>query len=215
MLTAIPTEQTTAFTDILLVVAALLAARYLWRFSERNAWKTTLWVWVFNLLAVAALLGAIAHGLALVPGLQNLLWIPLNLALALTVAIFLVATINDIKGEAWSRRSLPFLLLIGVLFFVSTLVWPDDYMLFIIYKVSIMLLALSGYLWLTLQHKLVGAAWMASGVLLTIIAAAIQASASLTINIIWQFDHNGIYHLLQLLAIGLLMIGLRKDLFSE
>jgi len=53
---------------------------------------------------------------------------------------------------------------------------------------------------------------MAAGILVSIIAAGIQANKSVIVTFIWRFDHNGIYHLVQIVGLLLLFAGLRKSL---
>jgi hypothetical protein len=53
---------------------------------------------------------------------------------------------------------------------------------------------------------------MAAGVFLSIVAAAIQAKQSTSIRVIWEFDHNGIFHLVQMAGLVLLLAGLRAGL---
>ena len=89
----IPTEQTTAITDVFLALVALGCLRYLRQIGTGNPWKTNLWSWVFGLLALAAILGAIAHGFQMSRKLNNLIWQPLNLSLGITVALFVAAVI--------------------------------------------------------------------------------------------------------------------------
>ena len=74
-----------------------------------------------------------------------------------------------------------------------------------------MTLALTGYLWLAVAGQLDGAWLMAAGILVTIIAAAVQIGKSVTFTFIWPFDHNGTYHLIQLVGLILLVAGLSKS----
>jgi hypothetical protein len=53
---------------------------------------------------------------------------------------------------------------------------------------------------------------MAIGILVSIIAAGIQANKSVAMTVIWRFDHNGIYHLVQSAGLVLLVMGLRWSL---
>ncbi len=50
---------------------------------------------------------------------------------------------------------------------------------------------------------------MATGIFFSIIAAGIQANKSIFLTFIWQFDHNGIYHMVQVAGLMLLLMGLR------
>jgi len=55
---------------------------------------------------------------------------------------------------------------------------------------------------------------VAAGIGLSVIAAAVQAS-HLRVRLIVPFDHNGLFHLLQIGAIVLLTDGLRRGLTSS
>jgi hypothetical protein len=207
---AIATEQTTAITDLLLAGVAFGSAFYLRRQLLAERWKTWLWTGVLGLLCVAALLGAIAHGIMMSESSKTLFWQPLNLALGLMVALFCVAVIYDIWGKTSARRMLPILFVVGLLFFGITLAWPDSFLWFIVYEVLAMLFALGGYLWLTIGKKRPGAGFMTAGVCLTILAAGIQTTKAVHFTLIWTFDHNGVYHLVQIVAVLFFLAGLRK-----
>ena len=138
----IPTEQITAVTDAILAVMAIAVAVYLHRIGQKNRWKTTLWVWACGLLALSAILGTIVHGFKMSKAFQTFLWHPLYLSLGLLVALFIVAVVYDIWGEAIARQVLPIMVVIGVGFFGITLVWPNSFLVFIIYEAVVMLFAL-------------------------------------------------------------------------
>ena len=78
-----------------------------------------------------------------------------------------------------------------------------------------MLVALVGYTWLACRGKLRGAWWMAAGILVTIVAAGVQASKGISFTLIWSFDHNGVYHLIQMVGMVLLAAGLGRALRSS
>lgn len=208
----IPTEQTTAFTDIILALMAASAAVYLHRIGQINRFKTNIWIWVFGLLALAAILGSIAHGFSMSGTLQTSLWHLINLSLGLLVALFGVAVAYDIWGKTIARRVLPMMMLIGVGFFGITLVWPDDFQVFIYYEAVVMVFALGGYTWLAYRGHLEGAWLMVAGVLVSIIAASVQSGNALLFTFIWIFDHNGIYHVIQMVGLVFLVTGLAKAL---
>ncbi len=211
----IPTEQTTAVTDLVLALLAAAGAVYLYRFSQKYRWKTTLWILLLGLLAIAAFLGSIAHGVKLSPAIEILLWYPIKLSLGLLVALFVVAVVYDIWGEALARRVLPVMVVIGVGFLGITLIWPHSFLVFIIYETVAMLFALGGYTWLAWRGRLAGAWLMVGGILTTILAAGVQAGQLFSFTLIWSFDHNGVYHLIQMVGIVLLLSGLKKALKRE
>lgn len=211
----IPTELTTAATDALTAIIAVAAALYLARGLRNNRWKTTLWLWIFGLLALAAALGAIAHGLKMSNEMQRLLWHPMYLSLSMLVALIVVAVVYDLWGEPMARRILPIMLVIGALFFTITLVLPDNFLFFIIYESAAMLFALGGYLRLVIDRSLDGGPLIALGIFTSIIAAAAQANSTMSFTLVWTFDHNGIYHLVQMVGIVLLSAGQGKTLLSR
>jgi len=210
----IPTEQTTAITDAILAVMALAAAIYIYQLGQQQPWKANLWAWIFGLLALAALLGVIAHGFKMADATRTIVWYPLFLSLGLLVALFIVGVVYDNWSLAVARRLLPLMLVIGVGFFGVTLLWPDSFLVFTLYQAIAMLFALGGYLWLAAGGRLDGAWLMVAGILVTIIAGGVQAINTFSFTFIWQFDHNGAYHLIQMVGVVLLVAGLRVGLAS-
>ncbi len=213
--TDIPIEQTTAATDAVLAVLALVGSIYLQQIQRAAPWKANLWSVAFLLLAVAAALGAVVHGLVWDAATSRLLWHPLNLALGLVVALFVVGVVYDVWGKAVARRALPVLLVVVGAFFLVTLVLPGSFLVFVISQALGMLFVLGCYGWLAWQERLPGAGWMAAGVLVSIVAAGVQVSGSVTLTLIWQFDHNGVFHLMQMLGLLLLLWGLRVALVGS
>lgn len=206
------TELTTAATDVLIAAVACGCIALLQRWRERDRRKVGVWSWVFGLLAVAALLGALSHGLVLSERTRALLWQPLFLSLGLVVALFVVAALYDWRGRETARRSLPVMLVVALLFYAITRLGSGTFLLFVMYEAAAMLFALAIYVSLAARRGLTGAGWIASGIGLNIVAAAIQASGTVSVTIIWPFDHNGVFHIVQILAIVVLMRGLAKSL---
>lgn len=207
-----PTERTTAATDAVLAGLAVGSAVWLLRMRERQPWKVGLWSAAFGTLGLAAALGAVAHGFAMAPQTRQLIWQPLNLALGATIALFVAGVVQDTWGEQASRRVLPIALVSAGGFYVITLLRPGTFLLFVLYQSVCMLFALGAYGRLAWQGQLPGAAWMTAGVLITILASAIQASEQVRLNFIWEFDHNGVYHLVQMVGLVALLTGVQRSL---
>ncbi len=205
----IPTEQTTAVTDAVLALLALVCMLYLYRVGHTDRRKRNIWLAAYGLLFVGAGLGAVAHGFRLSPAAKDALWQPLFLSLGLTVAVFVVAVVYDAWGWSVARRVLWPMLAIGVGFYGLTRLIPGTFRVFIGYEAVAMLFALLVYGWLAYRRRLPGAGWMALGILTTIIAAVVQATETLALTFIWPFDYNGLYHLIQMAGILLLLAGLR------
>jgi len=209
---ASPTELTTGATDALLGIAALICIAYLQQYRRVDGWKVGIWTWVLATLAAAALLGAVVHGFELSDGTRELLWRPLFFLLGLLVALFVVAASYDWLGERSAHRVLMAMMPIAVGFFAITQVLSGAFLVFVVYEAVAMLVALGIYISLTVRRLLPGAALMAFAILLNIVAAGIQASGSVRFTLLWPFDHNGAFHLVQLVAVFVLMLGLRQSL---
>jgi hypothetical protein len=205
----IPTEQTTAVTDFLLALLAIWAALKIQQAGGKTSpKKARIWLWVFVLLAIGALFGAIAHGFKMDEKTNSLLWQPLFLSLGLAVSMFAAGAIFDLKKGSVPKIAIPLLLAMGFGFYLVTVFVPGSFLVFILYEAIVMIFALVAYLVLALKKKLSGAWWMVGGIFVTIIAAAIQATETLHITLIWEFDYNGIFHLVQMVGIFILVNGL-------
>jgi hypothetical protein len=209
----IATEQTTAATDVLVaIIAAAFAVLLAKEGGRSDRTKGRIWSAAFGLLAVASVLGAIAHGFQMSQRANELLWMPLNLVLGVTVALFVAGAVYDLRSFSLPRPLVPILLAVGVAFFVVTVLIPGSFLVFVIYEAIAMLFALVVYIVLAARKTLRGAAMMAAGVLVSIVAAAVQATGVVRFTLIWEFDHNGAFHLIQMVGLVLLLIGLRTDL---
>jgi len=206
-LNPVPAELTTAGTDALLAILALACVRWLWTRRSTDATRVILWVFVLGLLAVASFLGVVAHGLDLPERARFWLWQPLYLSLGLVVALFVVAAVYDGVGTGAARRILAPALVVGAGFYLVTLLFPDTFLVFVLYEAVAMLGALVLYLRLAVRG---GEAWtwmMALGIALNIAAAAIQATGTVRFTVLVPFDHNGAFHLVQIVAILVLVAG--------
>jgi hypothetical protein len=128
------------------------------------------------------------------------------------IGLFLVVVVSDLWGQQTGRRVLPLAVMMGIGFFIYSMAGKGDFLAFIIYQGVVMVFALGGYSWLAVRRLLEGADLVALGIFLTLLAAGIQATRALSFTFIWVFDHNGIYHLVQILAIVILVSGVRKGL---
>lgn len=209
----IPTEQTTAFTDLLLFILSLWAAYRIWTSAKPDSrQKAVIWSWVFILLSIAALFGAFAHGFKMSKETNLMLWQPLNLALGLSVSLFAAGAILDLRRGKMPKKVIYGLLALGLIFYFVTVVIPGSFLVFIIYEAVVMLFALSVYFILSTSGRLTGGWWMTAGILISIVAAVIQASGSVFLSLIWEFDYNGIFHLVQMVGIIVLLKGLLMDI---
>ena len=206
-----PAEQTTAATDLIIALVAFGGIFFLrWPVLDSTAlWKINIWSAAIGLIGLAAILGAAAHGLVLAPSFHYRLWLAINMALALAVSLFVVGVVNDIWGYGASLSALPITLIAGLTFYLVTWRWPGIFFVFIIYEALALFFALGAYIFLAIQEQQEGAGLMSVGILISILAATIQANKSAKITLVYKFDHNGIYHLVQVVGLIFLFIGLR------
>ncbi|MEJ2596251.1 MAG: hypothetical protein P8100_14265, partial [bacterium] len=163
-------------------------------------------------LSIAALFGTFAHGFKMSAQTNLLLWQPLNLALGLSVSLFAAGAILDFRKGKLPKYIIYGLLALGLIFYFVTVLIPGSFLVFILYEAVVMLFALCIYLILSTSRRLTGGWWMTAGILISIVAAVIQASGSVIISFIWDFDHNGIFHLVQMVGILVLLKGLLMDI---
>lgn len=202
-------EQMTALTDVALGFLSAYAAFQVLKFS---GFKPLVWGWAFGLLAFSAFLAALAHSFVMTQKTNERLWMPINLSLGWTLSLFVVGALIDLSGDAIARTALPAALIVGLLFFVITILRPGSFMTFIAYEALAMLFSLGVYIFLFFKGTLIGAGFMLAGVFVTIFAAVVQALGKTGKSIIWYFDNNGVFHLIQMIGIVLLLVGLKVSL---
>lgn len=212
-LVASATERTTAATDLLLAVAAFAGA---WHLTRRGPGSLAVRIWTAALVAagLASVLGAITHGFVLSPALREWLWQPLFLLLGTTVACFVAGAVADGFGPRPARLVLALMLLAALGFYAATRLSGGDFVVFVMFQAAGLLAALAIYLRLAARHR-PGASLVAAALALSLAAGAIQANKSLALRLVWEFDHNGIYHLVQLGGLALLVAGLGTTLRSS
>lgn len=91
-------------------------------------------------------------------------------------------------------------------FFALTELFNGIFIVFILYEAIVMLSALLIYAFLACSHHQPGAAVISVAILINLLAAGVQSS-DLSITLLLPFDHNGLFHLIQIVGIGLLALG--------
>lgn len=208
-LTSVEAELTTAATDALLGVVVVAGTAWLCR-AVPPSYRRTLWTWGLALFALAGALGAFVHGFDLEPATRKLLWQPLYLTLGSALAFFSAGAIGDWRGDATARRSLPPLLALVAAFYLLTRLSGGKFLVFVLFEAAALLFALAVYARLA-AHGKPGAGLVLTGLVLSLVGGALQAS-DLSMHVIWEFNHNGLYHLVQLAGVGFLLAGLRGTL---
>ena len=216
-ITDIPTEQTTAATDVLMAILAFIITLKVYQSGKGiDLKKTRIWMWVFGLLTFASALGAIAHGFQMSKLTKLVVWQPLNLSLVLTICLFAAGVIYDFKKFTLPKTLIPVILVCAIIFFAITVIFPNVLLaVFIKVEAIAMLFALVAYTILASRKTIKGAGLMAAGILVTIMAAVIQAIETIKVIFIWEFDHNGIFHIVQMIGLIILLKGLQVEFRSR
>lgn len=209
-LIASATERSTAATDLLLAVAAAAGAVLLHR-GRPGSFGRRVWAAALLAAAAASVLGAVTHGLVMSAGLRSALWQPLYLLLGAAVAGFVAGAAGDAWGKRPARRVLPFLLLLALGFYLATRLSGGKFLVFVLFQAAGLVTALLVYLRLARRRRR-GAGLVAAALALSLAAGAVQADQTLAARLVWEFDHNGLYHLVQLAGLAMLVAGLARTL---
>lgn len=208
-----PTELTTSATDALLAIECTVIIALLLRTAPADRWRTNLWCWVFTLLAISSFLGALIHAIEMPKSVRIALWTPLYLSLGILVVLFIVGAVADWRGRVTAMRLVPWSIGVSAAFLGLTALLGGKFIVFIVYAATIMLSALAIYTFLAATHRLKGAAVVALAILLNLAAAAVQAS-NLSLHLLFPFDHNGLFHLVQIVSTAILGLGLHLGMKS-
>ena len=212
-LTNSPTELTTSATDALLAIECIVIITLLLRTAPADRWRTNLWCSAFALLATASFLGALIHALEMPRSMRIALWTPLYLSLGILVLLFIVGDVADWRGRAEAMRLVPWGIGVSAAFFGLTALLGGKFIVFIVYAATVLLSTLAIYTFLAVTHRLQGAAVVALAILLNLAAAATQAS-NVSLHLLVPFDHNGLFHLVQIVSTAILGWGLHLGMES-
>ncbi|MGB3975133.1 MAG: hypothetical protein WBM02_12660 [bacterium] len=215
--TPIETELTTAVTDILLALVCWIAVLKIVQSPARHIERQQAAVWAiaFTLMALAAIVGTVIHGFEMKPALQKWLDHPLYLFLGLAVSFFVAGVLIDLKRSALPIWIIAIPVVLGAAFYALTVIRPGSFQVFILYEAGALVFALGAYFYLWLRFQKSFSLWMMTGIALSILAAGIQASGSASVQMIWTFDHNSLFHIIQTVAIFVLMRGLLSRGFER
>jgi hypothetical protein len=190
-------EAATALTDGLL---ALQSGYY----ACQPCRHAPVWRAVFGAVALAALLGAAYHGLPphVLPRVRAALWKGVGVATGAAGALLLVGGILASSAAGWRRVGVAGALLKSVVLGVNT--WRRDDFRYIIYDYGTSLLAL-----LALQgwRPTPASPSIRWGIMLSFLAAAIQ---QMELGLHRRFDHNALYHVVQMAALHYFDQGARR-----
>jgi hypothetical protein len=209
------TERTTAGSDAVLACLALGCVLCLWRVRESDPWRLYVWSLVFGLTGAAAALGAVVHGFHWPPQARTLLWQPLYISLFASVCFLAAGVADYMWGRRMAIRSLAAMIVAAIGVYAFTALGPSSFLPFAVFELSAMTFAVVGCGWLAAQSRRADYALMTAGAALSVLAALVQTQHSVSLNVIWEFDHNGVFHLIQMPSALLLAVGVRRTFVAD
>jgi uncharacterized protein DUF6962 len=201
-------EPTTMVTDYVLVGLCGFFAWRLWRVGKGTAQASVCsWAAGFACFGLASLAGGTFHGFSMLFSQTVLqeLWKVTAYAIGLASFFLLTGTFSASIVPSVGRFMIliPFVQLVVYVFWMAT---HDDFQ-YVIYDyafTNIGILALQFYAGIT--RSAVSAPWLIGGVLVSFLAAAIQVNE---IALHRHFNHNDLYHVIQMGGMYLFYRGAR------
>lgn len=202
----VPAEPATTLTDAILAAQTFTYAARLAKSPARGRRTHQMWSLAFVAAGVAALTGGIVHALYIerTPRLRAALWKIVGLATSLASAAMLIAAAYAALRKPLRTWLLAFAAAKFVVSSIATWRLGDFLYIIIDYAVSmVILLALQVRDW----KRSAAAPWLASGVIVSFLAAGIQQSG-LTLH--RHFNFNDLYHVVQMAGFHLLYLGAKQ-----
>jgi len=194
-------EPTTMVTDY------LLAALGVWLGWKLRAAGKRDWGFAFWAMALGAALGGTSHGFAPALGQTAQAWIwkatvfsiglvSYFVVMGMARALFTGSTLGVVRALA--------LLKLGVYWW--WMAWHNEFRYVIYDYAPSLLAALLAGLWLWRMRAMTGGAWIAAGVVVSFVGAGVQLSG---FALHQHFNHNDLYHVIQMAGLALLYRGAR------
>ena len=200
------TEPMTMMTDYVMgALAFVLALRIVGDAAAGRQLSGRLWAAALVMTAVAAFLGGTYHGfIQWMPGASGrALWKATLLATGIGSACLLAAAVTAATAGALQRALLA-VVVVKLLVYVWTIATKDQFALVIVdYGAALLAVALAA--WFIRPSGLTPAAWwITAGVAVAVLAGAIQR-AHLAPHV--HFNHNDLFHVVQMASLYLLYRG--------
>lgn len=179
-------EPMTVATDYLLAIASLIFAIRLWHTNRH-------WAMAFLFTAAGSFFGGTHHGIAVTFG-----WVPSIVLWNFTVLSIGLASFFLVMGTG---RDLLLVALVKLIIYMSwtTMVSSDFLWVIVDYGIALLIVAVVQLTW-----RGPSTPWVIWSIVVSVIGALVQMSR-LTLH--EHFNHNDLYHVIQLVALWLLYRG--------
>jgi len=202
-------EPATCITDVLLAaVSGAFATRLLARRASARPTSVTCWGGAFAIVALGALAGGLWHGTApaLSPAASDMLWRVSLQAIGLGSFLMVAGSARALLARN-ARRLVITAAALKWIAYATFMARHDDFR-FVVFDYVPSLLFLAGvHGAAALRHRSSGSIPLAAGALASLVAAGIQGARLAPAP--W-FNHNDLFHVLQIGANALLFMGARR-----
>lgn len=200
-------EPMTMLTDYALAGVTGWLAYVLFRAREGQRARA-LWALAFAALALAAALGGTWHGFSPAFAEVAVLLVWKATVLAVGIASFGMLAGSAIATTAGSaRKSLLAFSAVKLAIYSGWMVGHSEYIYVIADTGTAMVLIAALHLWSAARDRDHAARWMLGGVGVSVLAAGVQASGFALHR---HFNHNDLYHVIQIVAMILFYAGARR-----
>lgn len=200
------TEVSTLVTDWLLGALAVALAVALLR-GPGASLPARLWGWAFLAFAVAAFAGGAFHGFRLLFPEAVLVWLWKATIYAIG-AFGTTAVCGSIVAATRGRaRALLFGGMIAIAAVYAAFMATHDAFVYVVYfNVAAMVFLLALQLWTLWRRRDPASPWIVAGIAVSAGAAAVQVSG---VRLSAHFNHNDLFHVIQMPGVWLLFHGAR------
>jgi hypothetical protein len=200
-------EPMTMLTDYMITAACCwFAAKLVLAGEHRRKGCRRSWGLGFLFVGIGALLGGTSHGFApyLTDTAMRWIWTGTLACVGLSMFLAVAGTIRGTELQSGWRASLRFVNVAGLIAYMAWIATHDTFMAVIVDSVLALLLVALIQAWAWHESQAESAKWLISGVLVSFLSAAVQQSG---ISVHVHFNHNDLYHIVQLLGVYLLYRG--------
>ena len=198
-------EPTTTITDFILGLETLILAALL-LINPQTFSSQPYWIASLLCLGVAAVLGGLYHGFDRFSSYTGVYF-----SISVLMATLCLAVITDGFGEEIARGFRWPVAGLALAFFLVARTYPTRILAFAALLAVLLVLALVLYLHLTVTRALPGAGFLAAGIATLLIGAAMMLG-NVGFTLIWTFDRNAVYHLVQMVGSLFFYLGLSSRL---
>ncbi len=199
-------EPTTMITDyILFLLGIVLSVPLIIRGIEKNIPADIFWAIGLIAIAISALLGGTAHGFRkmLSEKKHHLIWVLTLIVIGIaSAAIVIGITDLRIKNQTTQRIIIIVTLLLLIIYIFQVVRKPLFIIAILGYApamIYVLVIEVITLITTNTQNARISASWNIAAVIISFIGAGIQASKKIVIH--KHFNHNDLYHVIQMIGI--------------